>query len=78
MTIERVLIVDDEALMRNFLAETLKQKKVDVVTASEGRIAIDLIKREHFDLVITDMKMPGKSGMDVLKSAKTLSPKTSR
>jgi len=76
MTIERVLIVDDEALMRNFLAETLKQKKVDVVTASEGRIAIDLIKREHFDLVITDMKMPGKSGMDVLKSAKTLSPKT--
>ena len=76
MTIEKILIVDDEAMIRNFLSETLKQKKLDITCAVNGKEAIDLIKREHFDLIISDMKMPGKSGMDVLKSTKTLSPDT--
>lgn len=76
MPIERVLVVDDEVMIRSFLAETLRGMKIDVVTAEDGRVAIDLLKREHFDLVISDMKMPGKSGMDVLKNAKALSPKT--
>lgn len=76
MTIEKVLIVDDEVMIRNFLSETLKLKKLDVTCAENGKIAIDLIKREHFDLIISDMKMPGKTGMDVLKFIKTLSPNT--
>ena len=76
MTIEKVLIVDDEAMIRNFLVETLRQQKLDVTCAENGKVAIDLIKREHFDLIISDMKMPGKSGMDVLKTTKALSPST--
>ena len=76
MTIEKVLIVDDEVMIRNFLTETLKQKKLDITCAENGKVAIDLIKREHFDLIISDMKMPGKSGMDVLKCTKALSPNT--
>ncbi len=76
MTIEQVLIVDDEPMIRSFLAETLKGKKIEVTLAENGKEAIDLIKREHFDLILSDMKMPGKSGMDVLKFTKALSPST--
>lgn len=76
MKIEKVLIVDDEALMRNFLVEAFKRKGVEPFTAENGDKAINLLKEEAFDLVITDMKMPGISGMDVLKFVKELSPRT--
>lgn len=76
MTIEKILIVDDEILVRNFLAETLRRKNFDVATAENGTKAINLLKEASFDLVITDMKMPDLTGIDVLKKAKELSPST--
>lgn len=76
MAIEKILIVDDEILMRNFLAETLKRKSMEVFTAENGQKALELLKENVFDLVITDMKMPGMSGIDVLKRIKELSPNT--
>lgn len=76
MTIEKILIVDDEILVRNFLAETLRRKKFDVATAENGTKAINLLKDTSFDLVITDMKMPDLTGIDVLKKAKELNPST--
>lgn len=76
MTIEKILIVDDEKLVRDFLFETLKRKNYDVQTAVNGQKAFAALKESHFDLVITDMKMPDHTGIDVLKKVKELSPET--
>lgn len=76
MSIEKILIVDDEILIRNFLTEALKRKGIEVVACENGTKAIELLKEHSFDLVITDMKMPGASGMDVLKFVKDTSPQT--
>jgi two-component system response regulator AtoC len=74
--IEKILIVDDEMLVRNFLAETLRRKGFDVTTAESGQKAVNMFKEMVFDLVITDMKMPDLTGIEVLKKVKELSPST--
>lgn len=76
MSIEKILIVDDEAIIRNFLAETLRRKNLDVVTADSGKKALAILKETTFDMVITDMKMPDYTGIDVLRKVKELSPST--
>lgn len=76
MAIERVLIVDDEVLMRNFLVEALKRKGLEAVPAENGVKALSMIQEHSFDLVITDMKMPGMTGLELLKSIKEISPRT--
>lgn len=76
MAIEKILIVDDEMLMRNFLVEALKRKGIEALQAENGEKAIKLIQDQSFDMVITDLKMPGMTGMDVLKRIKELSPRT--
>ncbi len=76
MAIEKVLIVDDEMLMRNFLVETLKRKGIEAMQSESGEKAVKLIREQSFDMVITDLKMPGMTGMDVLKKIKELSPNT--
>jgi two-component system, NtrC family, response regulator AtoC len=76
MAIEKILIVDDEMIVRNFLAETLRRKNMDVTTAENGHKAISLLKDTTFDMIITDMKMPDVTGIDVLRKAKELSPST--
>jgi two-component system, NtrC family, response regulator AtoC len=74
MTIEKILVVDDEMIMRNFLVEALKRKGFETVGAENGEKALKLIQEFSFDMVITDMKMPGLSGMEVLKKIKETSP----
>lgn len=76
MTIEKVLVVDDEMIVRNFLAETLRRRGLDVFAAENGAKAIALLKENVFDLVITDMNMPDLTGIDVLRKTKDLSPST--
>ena len=76
MTIERILIIDDELLIRSFLAETLRRKMFDVTTAETGQKAIALLKNQSFDMVICDMKLPDFSGIEILKKVKELSPNT--
>ncbi len=76
MTIEKILIVDDELIVRNFLSETLRRKHFEVTVAEGGLKAIALCKETTFDLVITDMKMPDLTGIEVLKKVKELSPST--
>lgn len=76
MTIEKVLIIDDELLMRNFLAETLRRKKLEVTTAENGKKAIALLKEQTFDLIITDMKLPDLTGIEILQRLKELAPNT--
>lgn len=76
MSIEKILVVDDEMLVRTFLAETLRRKNLDVTTAENGTKAISLIKDNVYDMVITDMKMPDITGIDVLRKVKEISPST--
>lgn len=76
MALEKILVVDDEALVRNFLSETLKRKNFEVSAAENGLKALALLKENTFDLVITDMRMPDLSGLDLLKKVKAMSPST--
>lgn len=76
MGIEKILIVDDELLVRDFLSETLRRKGMEVMAAESGQKAFNLLKDNTFDMVITDMKIPGFSGIDILKKIKELSPST--
>lgn len=76
MAIEKILVVDDEVLIRNFLIEALKRKGLEAFSAENGNKALQLIKENSFDLVITDMKMPGMTGLDLLKAIKEISPRT--
>ncbi len=76
MTIEKVLVIDDEELVLNFISETLKREGVLVETADNGRKGINLFKEKHFDMVFTDMKMPDLTGIEVLRKIKEISPST--
>lgn len=76
MSINKVLIVDDEALVRDFLLETLTRKGIDVSAAEDGYRALELLRDNEYDLIITDMKMPGITGIDLLKKVKELYPRT--
>jgi two-component system response regulator AtoC len=74
MSIETILIVDDEKLVRSFLAETLQRRHHEVHTAENGQQALQLLKARSYDMVITDMKMPDITGMELLKKVKELYP----
>ncbi len=69
----RIAVVDDQALMRESIAETLSgENRVD--TFATGRAALDALGAEEYDLVITDLKMPGMTGMEVLARAAETAP----
>ena len=76
MASTRVLVVDDERSMRDLLAIMLHQEGHEVVLAEGGAQAIDALKRQTCDLVITDLRMREVDGLAVLRAAKEHSPET--
>jgi two-component system response regulator PilR (NtrC family) len=68
----RILVVDDERSMRELLAIVLRREGYEVMLAENGRAAVDLLEREPVDLLISDIKMPDLSGVDVLRAAKKI------
>jgi len=72
----RMLVVDDRENMRVLLADTFTEKGFDVQTAADGEEAIALIDQEQFEVVITDLNMPGKDGIAVLRASKAVNPDT--
>jgi two-component system, NtrC family, response regulator PilR len=68
----RILVVDDERSMRELLAIVLRREGYEVLLAESGRAAIDLLERQPVDLLISDIKMPDLSGVDVLRAAKKI------
>jgi two-component system response regulator AtoC len=74
VTITKILVVDDEPLMRSFLAESLRRMHYEVEIAADGKEALDILKKIEIDLVISDMKMPKLSGLDLVKEGKKLFP----
>jgi two-component system response regulator AtoC len=65
----RILLVEDDENFRAFLHTVLKDEGYEVSTARDGLSGLRLIQQEQFDLVLSDMKMPGKSGMELFKEA---------
>ena len=70
----RLLIIDDEAVIRDGLKRVLEGEAFAVESCSSGFNAITIMQQREFDLIITDLKMPGMSGIEVLKSVRTLQP----
>ncbi len=66
-SIETVLVVDDDTLMREFVVETLTRQRIEVVQASNGVQARNLLQQREFDMAFIDIKMPGLSGMELLR-----------
>ena len=69
-----VLVVDDDAANRVTLERILTRERYGVVHAENGREAMQLLRDAPVDLVLTDLKMPGMSGLDLLKAAKKVDP----
>jgi two-component system response regulator PilR (NtrC family) len=72
----RILVVDDEKSMREFLEIMLTREGYGVTLAENGEKACGALEREEFDLVITDIRMKGIDGIGVLKMAKSRNPDT--
>ena len=67
MSRKSILVVDDEKSQREILEMILSGEGYDVTTASSGEAAMKFVADRHFDLVLTDLKMTGMSGLDLLK-----------
>lgn len=66
----RILIVDDEDFVREMIGETLSARKYEIALAAGGQEALDLLAQGPFDVVLTDVKMPGMEGLELVKRIK--------
>lgn len=73
---ERILVVEDEATLRTNIRRYLTKEGHEVVAAADGEAAIDLLGRQPFDLVLTDLRLPGVDGLAVLEHIRSASPDT--
>jgi len=72
----KILVVDDEDTLRNMLTDVLVEEGYEVFAAPNGEEAVKKLREEYFELVITDIMMPGLNGIGVLKAAKEIEPGT--
>jgi PAS domain S-box-containing protein len=72
----RILVIDDEEFVRSVLSRTLAQADHQVTLAEDGRKGVQLFKEGKFDIVLTDLGMPGVSGWEVCRMIKEVSPRT--
>jgi excisionase family DNA binding protein len=70
----RILVVDDEQAVRDLLAKTLTMAEYEVDTAGDGPSALDRLRAVEYDLLITDLKMPGMDGLSVIREARRQTP----
>src|SRR5450432_1185570 len=76
MSPARVLIVDDQRNMRSTTALVLRQSGFDVSEAESGKVALEKLLTEPFDVVLTDLRMEPTTGLDVLREALEIAPAT--
>lgn len=70
----RILIIEDEASLRKTLARILQQAGFEVTTAEHAEQGLDYLKTTTFDLVFTDLRLPGIAGLEALKRIQTTNP----
>ena len=70
----RVLVVDDEAGIRDLLGKALALAEFEVDAVPDGRTAVSKLRAATYDLMITDLKMPGMDGLTLIREARQLSP----
>jgi DNA-binding NtrC family response regulator len=73
---KRILVLDDEAIVCERLAPALEKAGFDVVTCTDSQTAIDKLRQERFDVLVTDVKMRGPDGIEVMDVAHEQSPTT--
>ena len=66
----RILVVDDEESIREFLEIMLKKEGYEITTAEDGARAKDILSKKSFDMVISDLQMPNMTGLELLKYVK--------
>ncbi|HDH06389.1 MAG TPA: sigma-54-dependent Fis family transcriptional regulator [Nitrospirae bacterium] len=71
----KVLVAEDDAIVRDVIVKFLSEEGYSVVVAEDGHAAIKLLRLEEIKLVLTDLRMPGADGMDVLRAAIRMNPK---
>jgi CheY-like chemotaxis protein len=71
----RVLVVDDESYIRELIRETLRGRQYKAGTAANGVEALDILSREAYDILVTDVVMPGMEGLELVKQVRRLYPK---
>ncbi len=69
-----VLIVDDEAIVRESIRDWLKDAGYKVATAESGEEALEVVERQDFSVMILDLRLPGQTGISVLKEVKAVRP----
>ncbi len=74
MVSKPILIVDDEPIVQESIRDWLKDAGYQVATAESGEEALELIEQQDFSVMIVDVRLPGKTGITVLKEVKALRP----
>ena len=72
----KIMLVEDEKITRKTLTDILKKESYDVSSFGDGTDALSSLKNNKYDVVVTDLRLPGTNGLDILKSTKEISPKT--
>ena len=74
---KRILVIEDDEEMRSLLKDFFEEYGFEIDSVSNGSEAFRKIAREPFDLIITDIRMPGLTGLDILPGIKKLQPEVS-
>ena len=73
---KRILVVEDDEEMRSLLKDFIEAEGFEIDSVGNGSEAFRILVRELFDLVITDIRMPGLTGLDIIPGIKKLQPET--
>ena len=74
MVSKPILIVDDEPIVQESIRDWLKDAGYQVATAESGEEALEMIEKQDFSVMVVDVRLPGKTGITVLKEVKALRP----
>lgn len=72
----RILVAEDDPILRRFIGDVLKRKGCEVKSVEDGQLALEEIKKKHFHLIISDLKMQRMDGLELLTRVKKMVPST--